>query len=160
MTTPTIKTDCDITLTHLDVNSGQPYGFLILPADKYGARVAVQRIIETDGTITQKFFFKVVLADGLINPDGSDHGKTRAEMYDMLCQYLSKTTGLILGTVMGNYPNMSAVGFSATEHHYGEISYVAVQMNNSGFYFKPADPATYNNSVWDGTLTWSTSCWR
>jgi hypothetical protein len=159
MTTPVINQDCHITLTHPAVNGGAPYGFILEYTDKYGAESTVQREVQTDGTSIIRYFFHVMLSDGLMEPGGAKHIPTRAAMYAMLQQYLL-LAGVTLGTVVGTFPNLAAIGHAATELHYQSLSIVQCQFTNAGLYFAPADPVLFNASIWDGDQFWSNSYWR
>jgi len=161
MTTPTINTDCTIRLTHTEVNSGEPYGFILDPENRHaGAPVSIQRQVDSDGNVTIRVYFNVLLADDLLNPDGSQHSQDRAAMYAALTAYLAQSQGLTLDTVIGSFASIGAGGHCATEYHYAGKSLVACQLNNAGVYYPPVDPARLYNSVWDGTLTWGSSTWR
>ena len=81
-------------------------------------------------------------------------------MYAMLQQYLVQPSGVMLGTVVGNFPNLAAIGHAATEKHYQTLSIVACQFTNAGLYFIPADPALFTGSQWDGAQNWGNSYWR
>jgi hypothetical protein len=160
MTNPTINKDCHITLTHPAVNNGDPYGFILEYVDKYGAQSTVQREVQTDGTCILRYFFHIMLSDGLMEPGGSKHSASRASMYAMLQQYLVQPSGVTLGTVVGTFPNLAAIGHAATEKHYQTLSIVACQFTNAGLYFAPADPVIFNASQWDGAQLWGSSYWR
>lgn len=156
-----IGQNCHITLTHPQVNGGEPYGFILHSEDRErGAAVSVQRTTTADGGITIKVFFSVLLADQLINPDGSEHGDTKAQMYAKILEYLAQTSGLELATSAGVFSNIGASGHSATEVHFAPLSVITCQFNNAAPYYPPADPEVYLASQWDGTLTWEISFWR
>ena len=161
MTTPIIGQDCHITLTHTDINGGQPYGFLV--QEETGTRpggVQITHEVDTNGTTRMWLYFDIVLSDHAINPNGSAHTPTRAQDYALLLQYLSKLDGLILDTPVGSFLNLGAIGWTADERHLPSSSLIKCQINNNGVYWPPVDAATLNLSIWDGTLTWSTSYWR
>ena len=161
MTTPTIGVDCHITLTHPAVNGGNPYGFILEYTDKnYGAVSQVQREVQSDGTSIIRYFMHIMLADGLIEPGGGRHSAGRMTMYGMLQQYLAQTSGVTLGTVVGTFPNLAAIGHAAVESHYQNLSIIACQFTNAGLYFTPADPVLFAASQWDGAQTWVNSYWR
>ena len=156
-----IGTDCHIRLTHADINSGNPYGFILDPQNKTaGPPVTIQREVDSDENTTIKIYFNVLMADDLINPDGSQHAASKSDMYDMLTAYLAKIDGLSLDTVVGTYSDIGASGHCSTEYHYGGRSVMACQLNNASTYWPPVLSADLYNSVWDGTLTWATSYWR
>jgi len=160
-TTYTIGTNCHIRLTHADINGGDPYGFVLDHDNKIdGPPVTVQRQIDSDANTVIKVYFNVLLGDDLINPDGSQHAASKADMYAMLTAFLAKESGLSLDSVIGSYSNIGATGHCATEYHYGGRSVVACQLNNAGVYYPPVPSDQLYNSVWDGTLTWASSYWR
>ena len=160
MTLPIIGKDCHITLTHPDINGGDPYGFILNVTDPtYGPGVTIQQVIEE--TVTQiKLFFHVLLADDLINPDGSVHSDDKITMYNMIKEYLTKLDSVNLTCSIGTFSNIGASGHVATEYHFSEVSIVVCQVNNAGVYYGPVDYETLVLSIWDGTLTWSSSYWR
>ena len=159
---PTIGTDCHVTLTHPNVNGGTAYGFVLDPNSNYPEGLAIKREVFSELTLPMKVwvYFDVVLADDLINPDGSQHTETRAGMYGKLVEYLGKQEDVQITFSMGTVVGLGAIEYAATEKHYAEYSTVRVHLTNMGSYFGVIDEGAYNNSVWDGTLTWETSYWR
>jgi hypothetical protein len=156
----TINTDCHVTLTHADINSGDPYGFILAVNDRsYGPGVTIQQTL-TGTTTTIKLFFHVLLADDLINPDGSVHAESRSDMYTAIKEYLTKLDGVTLTCPIGSFSNIGASGHVTTEYHFTDLSVIVCQVNNAGTYYGPVDYETLQLSVWDGTLTWATSYWR
>jgi hypothetical protein len=161
MTAPVIGQDCHITLTHADINGGQPYGFLV--QEENGTRpggVQITHEVDSYGTTRLWLYFDVLLSDNSINPDGSAHTPTRAQDYALLLQYLGKMDGLWLNTPVGTFLNLGAVGWTADERHLPHSSIIKCQINNIGYYWPPVDVSTLELSQWDGTLTWATSYWR
>ena len=161
MTAPVLGEDCHITLTHPDVNGGQPYGFLV--QEDSGTRpggVQITHEVDTYGSTRLYIYFDVLLSDTSINPNGGAHTHTRAQDYAMLLTYLTKLDGLALNTPVGIFLDLGAIGWTADERHVPGSSIVKCQINNAGVYWPPIDEATLALSVWDGTLTWSTSYWR
>lgn len=157
----TVGVNCHMKLTHSSINGGAAYGFVLRGESKdLGPDVSIQREVSSDGAVTVKVFFDVLLADDLRNPDGSDHSDSRAGMYAMLISYLAQLDGITLELGVGTLGNLGGTGHVATESHYGGLSVVACQLNNAGVYFPPVDAAAFNNSVWDGSLTWASSYWR
>lgn len=162
MTTPIIGSDCDITLTHPQVNSGEPCGFILAydPSVR-GNSLSVQRNVDADsGEISIRIFLTVILADDLKNPDCSHHSQGRSEMYARLIEYLATTDGLSINTVMGTFTGVAPTGFSATELHQPLVSHCACQFNNVSTYHPPITSAAFFESEWDGDLTWASSYWR
>jgi hypothetical protein len=170
MTTYTIGSNCHITFSHPNVDAGAAFGFILGPTTindlfsdagrRKGPCVSVQRELQTDGTVNVRIFFSILLADNLVNPDGSTHTDTRTTMYTKIQNFLSQTANLVITTEIGVFSAIGALGHSATEMHYGPLSVISCQLNNVGIYFPPADPALLSQSMWDGALTWSTSYWR
>lgn len=153
--------NCHITLSHLDIDAGVPCGFLVNVDDKTKAEgIRVNREVFTDGSIQVWVYFDIVLADRMLNPDGSFHTDTKAQMYAKLTQFLACTSGIDLSTASWSYMNLGSLGFTADERHTPLYSIVKCQLNNIGFYWHVVDPATLLLSIWDGTLTWNTSYWR
>ena len=157
---PILGKDSYVIFNHEDINSGEDYGFILKKDKEHGPAVVVQREIDSDGDISIKVFFDVILADDLIDPAGSPHVFGREDDYLMLTSYLTQTTGVTITTPAGVYSNIGSSGHNATEFHYPNLSIVSVQLNNSGTYYPPVPQEDYVASVWDGTLTWATSYWR
>lgn len=166
---PAIGKDCHLILQHEEVNGGQPYGF-VCPKDHSPREGGVQvvRQVTSDSTDETNFTtgtqlwlnFDVLLADDLVNPDGSRHTASRSADYTILLDFLSQPQGIALTTPAGIYTNLGALGWSADERHLPAYTIVKVGLNNVGYYFPPANPEQLALSVWDGTLTWETSYWR
>ena len=162
MSAPVIGQDCHITLTHAEVNSGLPYGFLVEVSEK-GTRpggVQITHEVDSAGTTRLWLYFDVLLSDNSINPDGSLHSASRAADYAVLLQYLGRRNGLILDTPVGSFLNLGAVGWTADERHLPNSSVIKCQVNNISVYWPPVDASLLELSIWDGTLTWATSFWR
>ena len=159
---PTIGTDCHLTLQHDDLNSGAAYGFLLDPGSRFPEGLAVKREVysEDDEPMKVWIYFDVLLADDMINPDGSQHSASRSTMYSMLVDFLGKQSGITLAFGLGAITSLGALEYAATEKHYGNHSVIRVQLTNVGEYFGVIDESELTNSVWDGTLTWATSYWR
>ena len=164
---PTIGEDCDLILIHPDVNSGDPYGFVLTPSpNDTPSAVSIQREITAEGEISIYLFFSIILADNLRNPDGSEHTDGRATMYNFLLNYLSKTSGITIGTVMGNWLGIGPLGHAATEMHLPEASFISIKLYNATTYHPPVSEELFLNSLWSASpaeadaLTWETSLWR
>jgi len=71
-----------------------------------------------------------------------------------------QSSGITLVTPVGAFTNLGALGYSADERHRPHHSIIKCELNNVGYYFPPVDPDLLALSLWDGTLTWSTSYWR
>jgi hypothetical protein len=168
MVTPGV--DCNIALSHPSIRDGEPYGFLLDDSKEDGPAVSVQReaVRQDDGSYldNQKYFFTILLADKLPNPDGSTHTEDAAAMYASLMQYLGQHSDLALLTPSGTFSGLYASGHYATEVHYPDVSLVTVQMGSSGTSFDPVDVTRFVLSEWvDGTvyageMTWANTYWR
>jgi hypothetical protein len=162
--------DCNIALSHASIFDGQPFGFLLDDSKEAGPAVSVQReaIQQDDGSYLdhQKYFFTVLLADRLTNPDGSIHQEIASEMYAALMQYLSQHKSLTLLTPTGTFSGLFASGHYATEVHYPDMTLVTVQMSSTGSVFNPVDVTQFIQSEWvdeaeyTGQMTWSNTYWR
>ncbi len=162
MTAPVIGTNCHITLTHPNVNSGDPYPFILAydPSVK-GSSVSVEREVdESTAKVSIRLFMTVLLADDLKNPDGSDHTYTRAQMYTKILEYLECTESLAIDTVMGCFTGIAPIGFSATELHQVDVSHIACQFTNISTYHPPIDSTIFFACKWDGDRKWNNSYWR
>lgn len=161
MTAPVIGQDCHIKLSHAGIDAGAPYGFLVDERHKvYPEGVRINRETVSGGLVTVWVHADVVLADDLLNPDGTRHSATRAEMYAKLLEFLDQDSGIEMETPVGTLVNLGALGFTADERHLPRHSIVKLQLNNAGTYYPPVDADLLALSVWDGTLTWADSYWR
>lgn len=159
--------DCDVILIHPDVYHGNPFGFVLTPdGSGKGSSFSIQREITTSGDISVFIFFTVILSDDLKNPDGSMHSDNRSLMYQILMDFLSKSSGLSVGTVMGTWLGIGPLGHAATEIHLVEGSYISVKLGNVSTYHPPISSDLFFNSQWNATppgasaLTWGSSIWR
>lgn len=164
-----INQDCSIALIHPDVNNGLPFGFLLDSSNEEGPAVSIQRESQKDenDTVsdTQKYFFTVILADDLRNPDGTIHCDSAVEMYDKLLEFLSKHSLLALMTARGTFTGLYTAGHFATETHFPDVTLVSVQLCSEATSFYPADLEKYVQSFWfedvyTGAMSWSNSYWR
>jgi len=163
-----IGIDCDIALTHPEVNGGEPYGFILTPDPTHGrSGVSIQREVNAGtGEIHIYIFFTIMLADDLLNPDGSEHVDNREVMYAMLLEYLGKNSQICVSTVLGTWLGIGPLGHSATELHLIKGSMVSVKLANVSVYHPPVDSSAFLGSQWqpeppkEGALTWDTSLWR
>jgi hypothetical protein len=81
----TIGVDCDIKLTHALVNGGEPVGFVLKRArETVSGLVTLRRQAYRDpeGYYVDRlvFWMTLLVADQLLNPDGSRHPRTRAQI--------------------------------------------------------------------------------
>jgi len=168
MTTPIIGKDCDLTLCHPDVNSGDPYGFILTPDPTHGrSGVSIQREVDPDSGLSNIYlFFSVMVADDLISPDGTEHADSRAIMYAKLLDYLTQSSQIVVTTTLGTWLGIGTIGHSATELHLIKGSILSVKFANVTEYRPPADTDLVFGSLWqedtpeDDALTWESSIWR
>jgi hypothetical protein len=167
MTFPVLGKDCDFILIHELINGGDPYGFVLSPdPTKHGSAVSVQRQLDDEDEVQIYLFATVLLADELLNPDGSQHSDDRQTMYEMLLDYLDQLDGISIGTIMGTYLGLGQVGHSATELHLVDASYISLKFANVSTYHPPINSDLYFGSLWqdsppaEDALTWATSVWR
>jgi len=167
MTTPIIGEDCSIILTHPQVNSGDPYGFILSPdPQKAGSAFSIQRNLDADGDTHIFLFATVLLADDLKNPDGSDHSADKQTMYEMLLEFLDQTEEFGITTFDGTFTGLGQLGHTATELHLVEATYISLKFANLTAYHPPTDSDTFFASIWQGSpltddaLTWDSSVWR
>lgn len=157
----TLGKNCHITLSHPEIDSGSPYGF-ILKVDSLdlGPAVVIQREKNAAGDLNVKVFFTLVLGEELLNPDGSKHADSRYNMHQKFVQFLAKESNLTLSGSFGILPNVGASGHAATESHYGSLTFIACQLINAGAFSEPLNGQSFLASCWDGSLNWDTSYWR
>lgn len=148
--------NCHIKLSHPLVNGGAAVGFILEPPG-----VKIERKVYTDGTGERVWVsFDVLLADRLLNPDGSRHTDPKTTMYGWLMDYLTRTSGISLELSSGVITGLGAVGFTAEEEHAPDSIKVHCQVNNAGFYVPPIDPVILYGSLWDGGFPWGIAVWR
>lgn len=165
MPDPVLGQDCDITLAHPAINAGRPVGFLVRRA-RDGTLVTLRRqaYLNSDGgayTDRLRFEMTVLAADHLHNPDGSEHARTRAQIYADLLAFIAARSGITLVTHTGVWTGLYAT-LTLSSERLGQFSEaVALCLNNGAATQTLAiDPARFNNSLWDGVLTWASSYWR
>ena len=153
--------NCHIILSHIGIDGGAEFGFLVDPQQKlFPEGVRINRQVVSDGTTTVWVHADILLADDLVNPDGSPHADDRAQMYAKLLQFLDKRSGITVETPAGALINLGALAYCADERHTPAASLVRVILNNAGVYWPPVDADLLSQSLWDGALTWNTSYWR
>jgi hypothetical protein len=161
-----VGVNCHLTLAHTGIDGGQPYGFVLAAAPRSRPEgVLIQREVfgeETAqyGSMRVWVYCNLLLADDLLNPDGTRHTASRGQMYSKLMQFLERREGITLTCPAGTLLNLGALGFTAREVHFASHATVDVQLNNVGYYWPPVDPATLELCVWDGPLSWDTGYWR
>jgi hypothetical protein len=158
---PVIGKDCHIILSHPEIDAGAGYGFLLAEDQSIkSGGVQMTREVDSGGTTRLWLHFDVLLADRAVNPDGRFRTQTRAQDYAKLCEFLSKREEVCITSPAGTLLSLGAVGWTADERHLPGYALIKCEFNNTGVYWPPVDPALLNLSVWDGSLTWTTSFWR
>ncbi len=165
MTTPVIGSNCDLMLVHPSIAGGDPAGFVLAPdPSQPTGTISVQREKSLDDQ--QIFlFFTLIMADDLINPDGSQNDTNRSVAYASLLNYLSLNSGISVVTHLGTFLGIGPLGHSATELHMVNGSYISVKLANVTAYRPPISAETFFACVWqdtvpaDDALTWETSYW-
>lgn len=167
MTAPVIGTNCDISLYHPSVNSGDPYGFVLSPdPQKSGSAFSVQRNLSEDGETYIFLFATILLADDLKNPDGSEHADSKQTMYEMLLDYLSYSDELSVDTFDGTFTGLGQLGHTSTELHLVDATYISIKFANLSMFHPPIDSDLFFGSLWQDSppavdaFTWETSVWR
>ena len=164
---PTLGADCQIILSHADINAGAPDGFMLADNTAIATqRSAVQ--LTGSGTFTEqtKLFATIVCADNVFLPNGARDARSRQQVYNELVAFLSKRSGLNVTTPVGIYAGMMALAHLATESHYPGYTVVVCCFSNTNVAFPPADPALYALSSWvdettySGPMNWGDSYWR
>jgi len=161
-----IGVDCDIRLSHPQVNGGEPVGFVLKRARETVSglvtlRRQAYRTPEGDYVDRLVFWMTVLAADELLNPDGSRHARSRAQIYASLLEFLQARSGITLECTSGVWTDLHAT-LTVTTEYLGRVTDEVVLRLHSGNYYDllPIDRERFLASVWDGALTWDTSYWR
>lgn len=162
----TLGVDCDITLSHPSVNSGQPVGFNLRRSRENNTGLVTlrrQAYLQPDGSYQDRlmFWFTILAANELINPDGSICTYTRAEIYSYILEFLAQRSGIALTCAAGTFTDLYATLSTTLEYLGRDKDEITVSLNNgAATQTAPIDTTRFNNSLWDGPLTWATSYWR
>ncbi len=168
---PTIGVDCDLMLAHPEVDGGQAYGFLVEPKSKtYGPVVQVhwEKYTQADGSISdvRHLWVTVMIADEMMNPDGTLHQATAAEDYAALVALLTKPDQLTLITRLGAIAGLVSTGHVMEQQIYPEVVLVVCQLSTKSNVFQPVNYEMYLRSLWvdedsySDTMNWGNSYWR
>jgi hypothetical protein len=167
---PTLAQDCEVMLYHAEVQQGQALGLLLDHSRLYHGSISVYRSAYrvADGTFQeqQMVSFTVLLADGLVNPDGSLHTITAADEYNQLFQILNQRSEIGVITPEGIFSGLFSSGNYSQEERNGGVLRVTLQLSSSGDVFAPADRDRFEQSLWvdedmyAGSMTWNNSYWR
>ncbi|NMB88636.1 MAG: hypothetical protein GYA17_09765 [Chloroflexi bacterium] len=166
----TIGVDCDVALFHSQVDGGEPYGFLLEPRKDWGPVVSIHREAYANALGAMEdvthLWFTVLLADDLLNPDGSRHSATAASMYSRLVQILLQHSDIGLMYRSGILTGLTSGGHIMIETIYPAAATVTVQLSSRGGYFAPPPTGVYLDSKWvdedsyTGERNWGNSYWR
>ncbi len=177
--TYTIGVDCDLTLSHPLVDGGAEFGFLlynlapgqVLPKSAYGPPIKIHYEAYNDALgiphDVRHLWFVIVIANGLLNPDGSPHADSAAVMRAKileLCQY--HDSNLTLNTPSGLVTGLNTLDNILIDTIYPGMETIEVHLTSSTFVFASPDPIAWFNSFWvdlatyTGPRTWNNSYWR
>jgi hypothetical protein len=162
----TVGVDCDVKLTHPDVNGGEAVGFILKRARATVSGLVTlrrQAYADPEGDYVDRlqFWMTLHIADQLLNPDGSRHSQTRAELYAFLLEFLAARTGITFECQAGLWTDLHATLTVTTEYLGRLTDEVVLQLNSGNLYeMLPIDRERFEASEWDGVLTWDTSYWR
>jgi hypothetical protein len=165
-----VGSNCDVALFHPEVDGGEPVGLLCEAKVKYGPPVTVhwEAYSEADGTISEvrHLWFTALIADDLVNPDGSKHAETGVEMYAKLVEIVMKHKGIGLITQLGAITGLKSSSHVMIQNIYPALQTVLVNLSTRQNNFAPVDPARYVSSMWVdkdtyvGAQHWNNSYWR
>lgn len=160
---PTIGTNCDLILTHADVNGGVGVGFQLQNPHK-GIRITREAYITADGsTYTDriKYLATLKLSDEVRDPSGAIATPGRAALYALLLAFLAERTEITLQDVSGTYTDLHATLQTSIEEHGRKTSIVVLSLNNGGFVETvPFDVRAYNSSFYDSGITYDLGVYR
>jgi|YNPNPStandDraft_1061719.scaffolds.fasta_scaffold03776_10 hypothetical protein len=167
---PVIGVDCDITLQHPAVNGGQPCPFLLHPKAGQGTLVQVHHEVYSDTlggfSDVRHLWFDVLIADSLINPDGSTHTQDAQTMYRNLVDIITQHRDITLTTRSGTITGLYALEH-VMEHKIFTDGRIIVRCHlttrsthyqvNGELYFASqwVDEGSYS-----GMMNWDNSYWR
>jgi len=166
---PEPGTDCDIVLFHQQVDNGTPQGYLLDRSRLARGAINVFRSAykQADGDYQdqQTITFTLLLADGLIRPDGNPENRSAAEMYTNLFSLLNQRADIGLVTREGVFSGLYSSGNYALEERAAGTNRITIQLSSNGNIFAPADRERYERSFWvddddSGDMTWNNSYWR
>lgn len=157
-------------LYHALINQGQPLGLLLDHSRLNHSSINVSRsafkIADGNFQDQQVLSFTVLLADGMVNPDGSLHlGNTENE-YNQLFEILSQRSEIGVITPEGIFSGLYSSGNYLVEERSGSTLRITIMLSSSGDVFAPADRDRFEQSLWvdeenyAGSMTWDNSYWR
>lgn len=149
---PTLGQDCEVMLYHSEVSSSQPLGLLLDHSRLYHGSISVYRSAYrvADGSFQdqQVISFTVLIADGLVNPNGSLHMATANNDYNQLFEILARRSEIGMITPEGIFSGLYSSGNYSLEERSGGILRVTVQLSSTGDIFAPADRDHFEQSLW------------
>jgi hypothetical protein len=167
---PTLGQDCELLLYHSLVQGGQPLGLLLDHSRQYHGSISVYRSAyrAADGAFQdqQVISFTVLLADDLVNPDGSLHVNGASAEYGQLFDILNQRSEIGVITPEGIFSGLYSSGNYSLEERNGGVMRITLQLSSSGDIFAPADRDRFEQSLWvdedsyAGSMTWDNSYWR
>lgn len=158
--------NCNITLTHPDINDGNPIGFILEPSPRKENPAVYVRLERTSDYESYLFVsFSVVLSDSMRSPDGAIVPWTKAEMYELLLSVLDQgdrdDETITLVCSAGVYTGLAPFGSSVYLLEALPNKYkLDVVLTRDYTYFRPPPVEDFLASYWDGVRTWETSYWR
>jgi hypothetical protein len=165
-----VGVNCDMSLFHAEVDAGEPFGFLCEAKVKYGPPVTVHWEVYSDalGALSEvrHMWCTILIGDDLVNPDGSKHTETGAQMYAKLIEIAMKHTGIGVITKVGAMTGLKSSGHVMVQNIYPDIQTVVLSLTTHLTNFQPVDPALYMDSKWVdsttyvGSMHWNNSYWR
>jgi len=168
--TAIIGKDCDVILSHPQVDAGEPMQCLLDKGRLSRGGVSIFRSAykQADGSYrdSQVITITVLLGDGLVKPDGSQNTTTRVDDYARLFNILKQRSGIQVATAGGVFGGLFTSGHYALEDHTAGISRITLQLSSDGDIFAPADRGRYESSLWvdaemyNGSMSWNNSYWR
>jgi len=169
--TGTIGVDCDIQLFHAHVDSGEPYPFILEARHPtYGPTLQIHHNVTQDETGAyedeRQVWFSVMIADDLVNPDGSKHADTATNMQSKLLQIILEHTEIGVVSHNGVITGLRTTGLVYIENVFSNLVIIDCQLTTSLNNFAPIPYADYVDSLWvdeltySGSRNWDNSYWR
>lgn len=165
-----VGVDCDIALFHAEIDDGVPYGFILERRRDGEPVINIHREAYPDpmGRMLDvaHLWFTVLIANDLVNPDGSRHSAAAEEMYTRLMALLLKHSGIGLITRLGVIAGLRSAGHIMIENLYPRAATITVQLTTLENAFPPAPRQVYLDSLWvdetsyAGIRNWGNSYWR
>jgi hypothetical protein len=162
--------NCDLALFHAEVDDGEPLGLIAEAQPKYGPPVAVHWEVysQATGEISEvrHLWVTVMIADDLVNPNGSRHEQTGTETYGKLVEIVTKNRGIGLITRLGAMTGLKSSGHVMIQRIFPGLQTIEIHLTTRLTNFAPVDPTRYVESRWvdedayQGGMHWGNSYWR